>query len=216
MKKNLLILVIGLCTLLSIGQTTIINPSGDGGFETGASFGANGWTVVNNATNAWYVGTAPTGYSGARCAYISNNSGTSHAYTITTAQVSHFYRNVTFPAGETDITLTFNWKGYGESTYDYLQVFIVPTTTTPVAGTQLTTGQIGSTYYNLQSNWQTATITIPSSYAGTTQRLVFSWRNDASAGTQPPSAIDNISLISRAPYLMSNTPITTCSGQWFT
>lgn len=41
------------------GQTTLISPTGDGGFENGATFAANGWTVENYTgtnTNAWYVG----------------------------------------------------------------------------------------------------------------------------------------------------------------
>ncbi|MBK8847265.1 MAG: hypothetical protein IPO27_12270 [Bacteroidetes bacterium] len=37
---------------------------------------------------------------------------------------------------------------------------------------------------------------MPAAYAGTTQRLVFTWRNDGSVGYQPPAAIDNISITS--------------------
>ncbi len=187
-----------------LGQTTLISPSGDGGFENGSTFPANGWTVVNHTTNIWAIGTA-TSNGGVNGAYVSNDAGASNAYTITTSQVSHFYRDVTFPSGETAITLSFDWKGFGESTYDYLRVFLVPTTTTPVAGTQLTTGQLGLTYYNQQTSYTSESITIPGSAAGTTQRLVFSWRNDNSAGTQPPAAIDNISLISFTPVPMTGT-----------
>jgi hypothetical protein len=41
-------------------QTTIINPSGDGGFNNGSTFAANGWTVANQGVNPskWVVGTA--------------------------------------------------------------------------------------------------------------------------------------------------------------
>ncbi len=185
--------------LVAGAQTTIINPAGDGGFETGTTFAANGWTEAQAGpatANKWYVGTATT-FAGSRAAYISNNSGTSNAYTITGTAVQHFYRNVTFPAGQPYITLTFRWKGVMESCCDYMRVYLVPTTTTPVAGTLLATGQIGGSY-NGQSTWQTATITLPCSAAGTTQRLVFSFRCDGSVGTQPPSAVDNISLVSTA------------------
>ena len=54
------------------GQTVLLSPTGDGGFENGTSFGANGWTTVNAATNYWVVGTA-TSFAGTRSAYVSNN-----------------------------------------------------------------------------------------------------------------------------------------------
>ena len=38
------------------GQTTLISPTGDGGFENGATFAANGWQTVNPATDTWQVG----------------------------------------------------------------------------------------------------------------------------------------------------------------
>ena len=40
-------------------QTTIINPAGDGGFNNGSTFAANGWTVANQGVNPskWVVGT---------------------------------------------------------------------------------------------------------------------------------------------------------------
>jgi hypothetical protein len=176
-------------------QTTIINPATVGGFESGTTFAANGWTeVIAGQTNQWFVGTAATGYTGARCAYIGTAS-TNNSYNVSSSSVSHFYRNVTIPAGQPSVTLTFSWKGYGESNYDYLRVYLVGTGTTPVAGTLLASGQIGGDF-NLTSAWQTATLALPCNLAGTTQRLVFSWRNDGSVGSDPPACIDNISLVS--------------------
>ncbi|HEY5122280.1 MAG TPA: hypothetical protein VIK14_00945, partial [Ignavibacteria bacterium] len=35
--------------------TTLIDPIGNGGFELGGTFAANGWTVVNSTTNTWQV-----------------------------------------------------------------------------------------------------------------------------------------------------------------
>ena len=181
--------------------TTLISPTGDGGFETGTTFVANNWTAVNGSYNNFYVGTAPTVYAGSRCAFTgtsgSNWTGTGNA------SVNHIYRNITFPSGETNITLSFYYKlKINESLtgYDYFKVFLVPTTTTPVAGTELSSGQIGSTIdANTGSlSWTQVTITIPSSAANTTQRLVLSWRND---GSSPYSsiALDNISLTSTVP-----------------
>jgi hypothetical protein len=203
MKKlyALLLLAGGAFSLPVLGQsTTLINPSAEGGFELGTTFAANGWTDVqqgNNSANKWYVGSVVVN-SGTRGAYISNDNNVTNAYTVNDARVQHFYRDITFPAGQSQITLTFNWKGVTESCCDYLRVHLVSTATTPAAGTLLTTGQLGVNY-NMQSAWQTTTLTLPATAAGTTQRLVFSWRADGSVGTQPPHAIDNISLVSQAP-----------------
>lgn len=202
-------------------QTVLINPSGDGGFESGASLAANGWTEINGAVNPWYVGTS-TKKSGTNGAYISNDLGVNNNYTLTTAAVSHFYRDVTFPVGESAITLTFDYKGVGESTFDFVQVFLIPTTVTPVAGTQLvaslTQVRLGNQYINLQTGYTTYSFVIPASAAGTTQRLVFSWKNDASGGSSPAGAVDNITLLSKAVtplaglYTVDNTSSTSSSN----
>lgn len=208
-------------------QTTVINPTGDGGFENGATFAANGWTVVNGAdTNKWYVGTAATPSSGSNSAYIDSLNGTTYGYTRastpTASSTVHFYRDVTFPAGETNIVLSFKWKAGGESTYDYLTVYSMPTTVTPVvnipAPSSTSVSAISTSYsgavvhaspanLNLQSSaYQTQTICLPASYAGTTRRLVFMWSNDNSGGVQPPASIDEISLVTSIPATPANSP----------
>ncbi|MBP6515802.1 MAG: PKD domain-containing protein [Chitinophagales bacterium] len=54
----------------------------------------------------------------------------------------------------------------------------------------------GATGYVGTTSWGTANITVPAAYAGTTFRLVFQWRNDGSGGSNPPIAIDDVSLVS--------------------
>ena len=179
------------------------------GFETWP----NNWSVVNGTeTNKWAVGTAVAN-TGTQSAYVSNDNGTTNAYTLTSTSIVHMYRDITFPAGTNPFVLKFNWKGSGEGTstlYDYLRVSIVPTTTVPVAGTALTTGLIGK--YNLQSGWQTVNASLANAtYANQTWRLVFTWNNDESAGTQPPIAIDDISiteLLCASPTALTATSIT--------
>jgi hypothetical protein len=168
-------------------QTPAVLPYAEG-FETWP----DNWSVVNGTqTNKWAVGTAVFN-TGAQSAYVSNNSGTSNAYTLANASTVHIYRDITFPAGVNPYTLKFNWKGGGESTYDYLKVYLVPITTNPVAGTELT-GQLGT--YNLQTTWQTTNLTLANAtYANQTWRLIFSWINDNGVGTQPPIAIDDIAI----------------------
>ena len=211
LKKISLLLILILGAFEGFGQTTLISPTGDGGFESGTTFTSNNWSsTLGTATqNQWVVNTGATaGFSGTRCAYISQNSGSTpppYTYDIGATRATHFYRNITIPPGETDITLSFNWLGRGESTFDRMRVWIVPTSYTPAYGSEITTTgaaptgriQVGATNYSAQATWTSASFKLPIAYAGTTVRLVFEWRNDDSVGTQPPAAIDNISLISK-------------------
>uniref|UniRef100_UPI004049E8FE hypothetical protein n=1 Tax=Flavobacterium sp. TaxID=239 RepID=UPI004049E8FE len=178
-------------------QTTLISPTiNNGGFESNLT----GWSVAQTGVErgAWYSGTA-TAYAGTRSAYISDNTGTTNTYTGTQARVQHLYRQVTFPAGETNINLSFYWKGEGEgsfSDWDNLKVFV--SSTIPTAGTSnATLDQVGASWYNQQTTWQNASITLPASLAGTTRYLIFQWKHDGSGTYDPPAAIDNITLTSQ-------------------
>jgi len=57
---TLLLFSLALVSINLNAQTTIINPLGDGGFNNGSTFAANGWTVANQGVNPskWVVGTA--------------------------------------------------------------------------------------------------------------------------------------------------------------
>ena len=186
----------------------LLSPSGDGGFETGSTFAANNWLTATTGNNLWYVGNAVVN-SGSRSAYISSNTsaGAAAVYNKGTARVSHLYRDVTFPSGATNITLSFNWQGVGESGYDYTAVYIVPLSVTPSAGVTLSSGQLGGEL-NGQSTWQTFSNNLNSNLAGTTQRLVFSWINDGSDGVDPAGVIDNVSITYTPPvsYSWASTP----------
>ncbi|MFA6470171.1 MAG: PQQ-binding-like beta-propeller repeat protein [Bacteroidota bacterium] len=176
-----------------------IDPNGDGGFENGETLANNGWTEVNGTqTSKWKAGTA-TYNGGSRAAYVSNNGGTSNQYYTIDPSTVHFYRDIVFPENDYNFLLTFDWKGEGENGYDFMKIYLVSTSTIPVAGTQLSSGQIGRSSYDSQNAYTTDTVIIDQSNAGTTKRLVFSWRNDNAFGTQPPAALDNISLTSEVP-----------------
>lgn len=165
--------------------------------------GANNWTFVNGGqTNKWYIGSATAvANGGVKGMYISNDNGITNAYTNNSASVTHAYRDLTIQAGTTNLEVDFDWKATGEGTttkYDYLRVWLVPSTWTPVAGTQITSAASGGVQIGGDMNQQTAFITYlnaavnASAFAGTTARLIFEWRNDASGGTNPPAAIDNV------------------------
>lgn len=204
----------------ALAQTVLISPTGNGGFESGTTFAANGWTVANAASgNSWAVGTAAVS-AGARGAYISNNSGTSNNYTnfglfSSASRTVHFYRDVTFPAGQTSITLSFKWRCAGEAGADYIKVSLAATSVVPTSGTDIAAGnQIAGPYAGQGSAFQTVTLTIPASNAGTTKRLIFTWINNNNiVGTNPAGAFDEISLTSCAPPVVTasnNGPV--CAG----
>ena len=163
--------------------------------------GTSDWTIVNGwYVNGWHIDSA-TSNGGSESIYISDDAD-SNKYTINSSAIVHFYKDFRFPSDATDIQLTFDWKGYGESGFDYMRVYLVPTSVVPSPGYSITSGQIGSTY-NQQSSFTTTTINISVVNAGQARRLVFSWRNDNNTGTQPPAAVDNIQISYNIP---ANTP----------
>ena len=182
--------------------------------------GTNGFTVVNGAaTNAWSVGTPPGNgptTPGASAAFISNDAGVTHVFSTGTISVVHMYRDVTFPAGQEAIVLSLDWRGLGESSalYDNLQLFLIPTSVTPVASNTgalaansrlQNSGHVPFATLTGQAAYSSSKILLPASAAGTTQRLVFQWYNDGSGGTNPPAAFDNVVLTSRVTAPLSGT-----------
>jgi hypothetical protein len=201
MKKTLTLFFLAIFLgHFNLNSTVIINPAAGGGFESGGTFAANGWSTAFDTQNKWYVGTFAK-CNGTNGAYIDINTGGggSNNYNMSAIRVSMFYQDVTIPAGESQITLTFNWHAQGESCCDYLQVYVVPTSTTPTGGTLLPFANLVSANLNLTTGCNAASITLSPSFAGTTQRLVFSWRNDGSLGTNPAAMVDDISLVSQVP-----------------
>jgi hypothetical protein len=174
------------------GQTTAFSET----FESG-----NSLTLANGTqTNKWFRGTANQ-CDGTTALYVSNNNS-AYAYTITSATSTvHAYFDVSIPSGATNITLSFRRKVAGEissgTLYDYLRISHTINSFTPAAGTLFTaSGSDRVILGNIQgqTTCATTTYTIPNTIAGTTRRIIFTWRNDNSVGTQPPALIDNISL----------------------
>ena len=99
---------------------------------------------------------------------------------------------------------SYDWRAYGESSYDYLRVALVPAAETLSAGdapsgfnsSSLPTGWTaldGGSKLNLVSTWQNKSVTIDNVAAGN-YYMVFAWRNDGNDGSNPPAAIDNVSI----------------------
>lgn len=175
-------------------------------------------TLTFSATSAAISGNA---------AYVSNDNGATNSYGgYPTARTVYFYRDIpATPAAEKAMTLTFDVKSAPGSGGGW-QVFVAPTSqivtgtdtqvTLPFTYLVAPTTNIwpGAILISFNRDPQVATTKttafIPKSFAGTSFRLIFVWTNSTSAGTLPPSAIDNISLTSRIPQEI------TCahSGLW--
>ncbi len=162
--------------------------------------GANpGWTL-NNGTqaNKWVVGTA-TSNSPTHSLYISNDNGATNAYNGSSASVVQAYKDLMIPATAGQVYVSFDWKGTGEGSADYMRAWLVPVNYTPTAGNQIANGggrvQLG-TNFNQQSTWKTEdfVLNVPATWSGQIMRLVFEWRNDANTANQPPAAVDNVNF----------------------
>ena len=164
--------------------------------------GNNDWTLENGTqVNWWMVGNA-TNNGGNRALYITNDSS-SNAYTLGTAAYVFAIRPVRITEAGV-YAYSYDWKAYGESSYDFIRAALVPASTTITAGAYngfnntsgVPTGGIaidGAYRLNLSSSWQTKVGEINVTDTGL-YNIVFMWRNDNSGGTQPPAAIDNVSF----------------------
>ena len=151
------------------------------------------WTLTGGITNRWVVGTA-TSYSGNASLYISNTNGAGNEYGVNSGSATHSYCDIYFSPSPVDYLLSFDWKGMGESGYDYLEVHLIEISDTPEEGVLFTSSNLLDSYGG-SDTWQHATLSLSAGlYSGTTKRLVFTWRNNSIGGTQPPIAIDNVQV----------------------
>ena len=153
------------------------------------------WAFVQSGqANKWYIDTAAVVMdNGIYSLYISSNNGASNSYDITATSVSWAYRDIQFSDAD-EFELSFDWKGYGESSYDYMRVYIGnPMAVTEGDYTQ-PTGSVQLAQLNQSSDWQHASFSLGAAYKNATKRLFFMWKNDYSMGTDPAAAVDNISI----------------------
>lgn len=194
-------LLMAVCfSVVAHAQYLALDSAGNGGFENGASFGANGWTAVPTVAPNYWVVSAMAPYHGTRCAFISND-GTNNTYNTTAARTSHIYYDVTIPPSSVNIRLKFYFRGSGEvPNNDRMFVSTAATSVTPVVNVPLSgSTTIGTattvwTQSTFATAWTPVTVSLPATLSGSTFRLIFTWQNNASAGTSPPAAVDNISV----------------------
>ncbi len=161
-----------------------------------------GWELINGTlTNAWAWGTAVNN-GGTHALYVSNDSGTTNAYTNNSAAMVYATKFLNFTEGKFEFA--YNWMANGESTYDYLRVALVPASVTLTAGTTLPSGFTttalptgwialdGGGKLNLVTAWQSQSVAV--NVPAGNYYLVMAWRDDTSGGTNPPAAVDNVSI----------------------
>ena len=161
------------------------------------------WVFVNgNLTNAWAYGEA-TNNGGTHAMYISNDGGTSNAYNNSSAAMVYATKLFTFEDGI--YVFSYDWKANGESSWDYLRVALVPASVTLTAATSVPSGFStttlpdgwialdGGSKLNLKSDWQSFASDETEIAAGT-YMMVFAWKDDTSSGSNPPAAVDNVSI----------------------
>ena len=162
----------------------------------------NDWLFVNG-TNAWTIGSAAIN-DGERALYVSNNGGDSNSYTNNVASISYAYRTIRVEQAG-NYVVDFDWKGNGEGNYDFMRAWIAPASfqfkanNYPDNASGYQNGYTPAGWCSLAaamnnvSTWQhlnqIVTIDEPGIY-----NLVFMWRNDGTAGTNPPAAVDNVSI----------------------
>ena len=150
------------------------------------------WAMVNGSSeNQWVIGNA-TGYDDNHALYVSNDSGTTNAYTITTASSIWAYRDVYFDENHLAYQLSFDYKGNGQNTADYMKVFVGSPAVPSGSDSPNGAVQLGDQLSDV-NDWMHFSFTLDSTYAGV-QRIYFLWVNNTSMGVQPPAAVDNLSV----------------------
>lgn len=122
MRQNKLFLFL-LSVLFSVGamaQTATSLPYFTG-FEDATD--NTSWQFANATVNKWCIGAAAN-HGGSNALYISNDGGNTYAYNVSERTTSLAYRTFHFDAW--DYNIAFDWSGECESTWDGMQILLVP------------------------------------------------------------------------------------------
>ena len=175
------------------------------------------WILNNGScTNYWVRGTT----NGGPALFVTQD-GTSAGYDITSNSMVSAEKLFTVGT-DADITIQFDVTVGGESSYDYLKLFVAPATMEfPASSSSISSSDYGynsfstnaydfyTNGYGSQSSYHyvmnltggntvhvTAVMPNPNTNpnANSTAKVVFAWRNDPSAGTQPGAIITNVQI----------------------
>ena len=146
--------------------------------------GAGGWeyTELTNSPNDWGIA-ARTGNG--NCLTIYKNNLAYQYNNGNNGDEIAFYNVPIDATGYRDVTIEFDWQCEAETNYDYGMI---------MWSTDGTNWSIANaTEFESQSSWTTGTFDL-SVVDGQQFYIGFRWINDGSAGTNPPFAIDNVSI----------------------
>ncbi len=193
-RKVYFFLLMALSLPLAIMAQTAVVVDGDNPFSDNFEGSECEWEFVNGeSVNAWYWGTA-TSNGGTHAVYISQDGGETNTYNTGASTWVYFWK--LFTLEEATYRFQYDWKNYGEGGYDYIRVGLVPGSTELTQNSGLPSGWItidDNTQLVGNSNWSTRSA-IRSDITEGTYKMVFAWRNDGGGGSNPPGAIDNVSI----------------------
>lgn len=207
--------------------TTLINPQAEGGFEAPGGLAANGWTAVNTGqVHGWVASTGVPDATGNRAAFMTSDYQSANPTVALnaaagTASFSHFYRDVSLPAGANNMVLSFkyrsNYNVVNNSINPPLRVYVTST----YSNNTFNAGALPSglsfaniTVSSAMVNWQRVVVQLSPSLAGQTIRLAFTSSIPASVTTSSPFGmqVDSISLTARAGG--GSVTNVNATGQW--
>ncbi|MCB9234119.1 MAG: T9SS type A sorting domain-containing protein [Bacteroidia bacterium] len=162
-------------------------------FESGGA----GWTLINNGgINQWVIGGTLGSMNGNRSSYITRNT-TGQTYRRSETSSSRLRSPLINAVGMTGLNLSFVWHSGGETGRDFGSLAY------SFDGITFTTFQ--TPFLNQTTN-TTYTGTLPVAVENTNFYLGFQWVNDNNnQGTQPPFAIDDVSITAAAPIPVETT-----------
>ena len=159
---------------------------------------ANWFLGGGSGINQWAIGTAVAEAPEMNTSlYVSNDYGTTNAYSVNSTSTSWAYRDINF-GNYAEYNLSFDWinqaSQYGS---DYLMVYLgspaVPSSSASSSGATPAGATLLGTFYG-KLTWQHVSFNLTSEFAGN-QRLYFLWYNAGFGGENPPAVIDNIRII---------------------
>ena len=152
------------------------------------------WTFHNSSPNEWAFGMAANnGAAGSGALYVSNDGGTTTAYTTNTACTSWVSLTIVPDAAYSDYRISFDWKCKGEGSWDYMRVAVMDTGDVISPATLASSPNLLLRQGSADTSWSHVESVI-SGLAGEPVQLVFLWKNDGSAGTAPAAIVDNVQI----------------------
>ncbi len=165
----------------------------------------NNWGFENDTcVNQWVIGDAVNNTtSGNSALYVSNDNGLSNHYTFSAPATVFAVRDIYMDNSYDYYTVNYDYKVMGQGTTDYLRLYLGMTGISMVQGNAMGTipsipgaAQLnvnGSAYQSAQADWNHVNLYLDKeTWGNRVLRLYFMWRNDASNGTNPAAAIDNL------------------------